>query len=220
VDGSDLTLGVSGMLLRNALVMYDRETETFWSHFTGEGLAGPLKGKTLELVTSAPRVRWSEWVARHPDTRVLQIDGVSHVERSRYEPYFADPNRAGVHELQTKDSRLPAKSLVLGLLVGGSPRAYPVSAVPETGVVTDVIGGRRIVIVTEESLGFYGAFEMPEKLEARRLEGHHLLTKDGRRFNVLPGGGNAKATLEPLPVIRSFWFAWAEHHPDTTVWKP
>ena len=41
--------GTSGLLWNSALVMYDRQTETLWSHFNGEGIVGELTG--VELAT-------------------------------------------------------------------------------------------------------------------------------------------------------------------------
>ena len=37
-EGRELSFGVSGKLLMNALIIYDRETDTLWSQFTGEAL--------------------------------------------------------------------------------------------------------------------------------------------------------------------------------------
>ena len=42
VEGRVLEFGVSGLLYNSSLVMYDRQTETLWSHFVGEPLYGAL----------------------------------------------------------------------------------------------------------------------------------------------------------------------------------
>ncbi|MGH9194296.1 MAG: DUF3179 domain-containing (seleno)protein, partial [Acidimicrobiia bacterium] len=44
-----LDFGTSGKLLYSALVMYDRQTESLWTHFEGRAIAGFLTGQTLEL---------------------------------------------------------------------------------------------------------------------------------------------------------------------------
>jgi hypothetical protein len=43
VNGRTLTFGVSGKLIRNSLVMYDRETHSLWTHLTGGAIDGPLR---------------------------------------------------------------------------------------------------------------------------------------------------------------------------------
>ena len=42
VNGEATEFGVSGLLRNSDMVMYDRQTETFWQQFTGEGIVGPL----------------------------------------------------------------------------------------------------------------------------------------------------------------------------------
>jgi hypothetical protein len=68
--GQELTFGVSGKLIMNALVMYDHPTESLWSQFLSLGVAGPLTGVRLELL-SALQTGWGTWRELHPDTLVM-----------------------------------------------------------------------------------------------------------------------------------------------------
>lgn len=52
IDGKIYTFGVSGKLIRNALVMFDRESDTLWSQLLGEAVDGPLQGTKLEPIAS------------------------------------------------------------------------------------------------------------------------------------------------------------------------
>ena len=45
-----LDFGTSGALLNSALVMYDRQTESLWSHYTGQAVVGHLTGTELDLI--------------------------------------------------------------------------------------------------------------------------------------------------------------------------
>ncbi|NNE13139.1 MAG: DUF3179 domain-containing protein, partial [Ilumatobacter sp.] len=68
-----LDFGTSGLLYNSALVMYDRQTQTLWSHFTGQGIIGELTGE--ELVTyPLATVAWSTWRDTNPDGLVLSRD--------------------------------------------------------------------------------------------------------------------------------------------------
>ena len=58
----------------NALVMYDHQTDTLWSQFLGEGVKGPLTGKSLELLPLT-HTTWDAWKSAHPDTLVLDKRG-------------------------------------------------------------------------------------------------------------------------------------------------
>ncbi|MCH7944934.1 MAG: DUF3179 domain-containing protein [Armatimonadetes bacterium] len=214
LDGKELTIGVSGMLRKNALVMYDRETETLWSHFTGEALAGPLMGKTLKIVESSPRVKWSEWVKRHPDSKLLRVDGATHA-RSNYARYVNSPNE-GIRPVQNKDGRLPGKDLVLGVLSGGKATAAPMALLKAKGVVHTTLDGKDIAIYFDPELGMYGAVVLPDGVRIKAVSRRTIVAEDGREWSAVDGSSD-HGDLEMLLALRTFWFAWADHYPDTDL---
>jgi hypothetical protein len=52
VDGRELTFGTTGKLRHSDLVMYDRQTESWWQQFLGEGIVGFYTGKRLKALPS------------------------------------------------------------------------------------------------------------------------------------------------------------------------
>ncbi|MBK1667077.1 hypothetical protein CKO28_03330 [Rhodovibrio sodomensis] len=70
LDGRRLTFGTTGKLRHSDLVMYDRQTGTWWQQFTGRGIVGEHTGEKLEFVP-ARLESWGAFVERHPDARVL-----------------------------------------------------------------------------------------------------------------------------------------------------
>ena len=118
-----LTFGVSGKLILNAMVMYDRQTDSLWSQFLGEAVEGPLAGTKLELVSSQ-LTAWSAWREEHPDTLVLDTRGqvIDH-----YAEYYAD-GRSGVLGQAHFDGRLPSKDLVVGI----AGQAWPEGISPQS----------------------------------------------------------------------------------------
>lgn len=70
LEGKTLSFGTTGKLRHSDLVMYDRETESWWQQFLGEAIVGDLTGKTLRMIPS--RVESFERFARRlPHGRVL-----------------------------------------------------------------------------------------------------------------------------------------------------
>ncbi len=65
-----LAFGVSGKLRNSDMVMYDRNTESWWQQFLGEGIVGELTGVQLAILP-ARLESWSRFAARHPDGQVL-----------------------------------------------------------------------------------------------------------------------------------------------------
>ncbi len=112
---STLTFIVSGKLWRNSMIMQDVETGTLWSHITGEAMEGALAGAHLAMIPSV-QTSWSEWVAAHPDTRVLHKP--EEIRSSQYEAYFLNEDRAGMFNTEWLRERLTAKTLVHGLVDG------------------------------------------------------------------------------------------------------
>jgi hypothetical protein len=70
VDGRRLTFGTTGKLRNSDLVMYDRQTESWWQQFTGKGIVGTYSGTKLDLLPSRLE-SWESFRARHPEGKVL-----------------------------------------------------------------------------------------------------------------------------------------------------
>ena len=70
VGGRVLDFGTTGKLRYSDLVMYDRQTESWWQQFLGEAIIGELTGTVLEVVPA--RIEsFARFRARAPEGRVL-----------------------------------------------------------------------------------------------------------------------------------------------------
>lgn len=70
VAGRVLDFGTSGLLRNSDLVMWDRQTETWWQQFTGEAIVGALTGASLKMLPSRI-VSFGEFRKRWPGGQVL-----------------------------------------------------------------------------------------------------------------------------------------------------
>ncbi len=70
VDNQVLDFGTTGLLRHADLVMYDRQTESWWQQFTGEALVGRLTGRKLRKVPSRLE-SLAHFRQRYPDGLVL-----------------------------------------------------------------------------------------------------------------------------------------------------
>ena len=73
LGGRVLDFGTTGNLRNSDLVMYDRQTETWWQQFGGEAIVGALAGERLRLLP-ARIVAWRDFARDHPGGRVLSRD--------------------------------------------------------------------------------------------------------------------------------------------------
>jgi hypothetical protein len=142
VNGKDLTFMVSGMLWRDSLVMLDRETETLWSHVTGEALRGPLKGKKLEALPVV-QTTWERWLKTHPDTQVLAKDEA--VDGPAFAAYQSDPERFGLGRAKRAIEKLPGKALVHGTVVSGAAVAVTEAAMEKAPEREASVTGKKVL---------------------------------------------------------------------------
>ena len=70
IDGIELTFGVSGKLRNSDMIMYDRETESWWQQAIGKGIVGDYNGAELEQLP-AWMESWAEFKARNPQGQVM-----------------------------------------------------------------------------------------------------------------------------------------------------
>ncbi|WP_299861460.1 DUF3179 domain-containing protein [uncultured Hoeflea sp.] len=88
VEGSETTFGTTGKLRNSDLVMYDRETDSWWQQFTGEAIAGARTGVALKVIPSRLEA-WATFRDRHPDGEVLTPNnpGLRDYGRNPYSGY-------------------------------------------------------------------------------------------------------------------------------------
>ncbi|WP_107846202.1 DUF3179 domain-containing protein [Litoreibacter ponti] len=70
VGGRVLSFGVSGNLRHSDMVMYDRQTESWWQQAVGEGIVGAYAGRSLKTLPSWME-SWEAFKTRNPDGLVL-----------------------------------------------------------------------------------------------------------------------------------------------------
>ena len=227
VAGQTLTFGVSGKLIMNALVMFDRETETLWSQFLGEAVQGPLAGTPLEVVP-AVLTRWESWRQLHPDTMVLDQGGPV---IDAYSGYYFSP-QAGVIGERNRDNRLFGKDLVHGLVLPQGRKAYAHRFLTKNPVVNDLIGNQAVLVAWDAVGATAIAYDPTVDGRLLTFEAHEAGAsgaalrdlETGSVWSVLTGealsGELAGSRLDILPGFAVFWFAWSDYFPDTDVYDP
>jgi len=80
-----LDFGTTGRLRNSDLIMYDRQTETWWQQFLGEGIVGELTGIRLDILP-ARLESFAQFRARAPDDA-----GVLVPTRERMRSYGVNP---------------------------------------------------------------------------------------------------------------------------------
>ncbi|MFB6193814.1 MAG: DUF3179 domain-containing protein [Halobaculum sp.] len=228
VGGHSAMFGVSGLLWRANLVMYDERTGSLWSQVAATAIRGPHTGDRLSLVPSR-LTTLAAWRDRHPDTRVLLPPPASETVRGpvtydyRTDPYAGYEARAETGlDGTAADDRLHPKVRVLGVAHDGAARAYPLPAVREHGVVNDAVGGLPVAVaVGPEEATLVGYVRRVNGRTVRFRRGDDFLAAAGSRWDVVSGravdGPHEGTRLTPAGRGPLFWFTWVDFHPDTTL---
>ncbi len=85
VGGKVLDFGTTGKLRNSDLVMYDRQSESWWQQFTGEAIVGSMLGTVLKILP-ARLESFAQFKARHPDGKVL-VPNNPNMRRYGQNPY-------------------------------------------------------------------------------------------------------------------------------------
>jgi hypothetical protein len=243
VDGELLDFGTSGKLYRSNLVMYDRQTESYWAQVTGQAIMGRLTGTQLEFIP-VQLVAWEDWVARHPDGKVLSRD-TGHRRSYGSNPYegYDRPDSQPFLFKGEPDPRLPSKARVVGVRVGDDVVAFPYEqltahATRGWSVLSETVGGRQVVVFWKDgaasavdsgqiafsrSVGATGVFDPAP--DGRRLtfaatQAGIVDDQTGSSWDIFGravGGPLEGAQLDRVISIESFWFDWAAFYPDTRI---
>ncbi|MEA3275697.1 MAG: DUF3179 domain-containing protein [Pseudomonadota bacterium] len=145
--GRALTFGVSGLLYNSDVLLYDRETESLWSQLLAKAVAGPMKGRRLDVLPLT-HTTWRAWRREHPDTLVLSTD-TGYRRDYRRDPYGDYEKERGLYFPVSAQSRhYHPKERVLGLEVNGRFKAYPFAELSRTGSeeLKDRFNGEELLI--------------------------------------------------------------------------
>ena len=243
VDGEILDFGTSGKLYRSNLVMYDRQTTSYWPQALGLAVVGPLLGMELEPVATR-LLSWGDWRSAHPDGLVLS-QRTGYVRRYGSNPYvdYEDQERPLLFTGEP-DPRLRATEHVLGF-AGSETVAFPYSELErlaEGGVaaVNRPVGGERIAVFWKAgTVSALDAAMIPLSADVGaaaaylpRIDGRQLIfiVDGGRILDEQTGSewtiaGEAIAgplegrRLEVALALDGFWFTWAAFHPETEIYR-
>ncbi len=218
----------SGLLYRSNKLMLDRSTYSLWSNLTGEPVFGRLANSPIQLeVLPATVTTWEDWLASHPDTRVLDLKALeaSHGRKFgfRYLPGAADRARQGVaFPVWLKSDRFERDTEVYTLRLEGVAKAYSLAGLFERGVTQDEVGGRKIVLVAAEEARAVRAYDAGERSFRGTAEPWVLEDEQGGRWRAgelaLEPTTAKQGGLERIAGHTAFWFGWFAFYPNTEVY--
>ena len=135
VAGTVLDFGTTGKLRNSDLVMYDRQTDSWWQQFTGTAIVGAMTGTELKTVP-ARLESFDLFKKRHPGGKVLVASDPG-ARRYGSNPYVRYDSRSAPYPLFTGalPQDIDAMARVITFKVDGKPQAVTMALVRRSGPV-------------------------------------------------------------------------------------
>jgi hypothetical protein len=221
--------------------MYDRATESLWTHFDGLAVVGVLTGMRLDPIAS-PLLAWSELKKSFPNALVLDREATGYTRPYGSNPYsgYDDPSKQPFLFRGSVDDRAVAMQRVVGVAIDDAAVAYSLDGLMkgEASATNGTVGDTPIVVFWKA--GQASALEAAEVEGGRDVgsaavfspvvDGETLtFSVDGDTFvddqtssvwditGTAVSGELAGTSLEQIHHLDTFWFSWSTYQPDTVL---
>ena len=239
MDGEVLDFGTTGRLRKSDLVMYDRQTETWWQQFTGQAIVGKKAGTVLNRIP-ASIVAYEDFRDTYGDSQVLSRR-TGHRRAYGNNPYrgYDTINDQPFLFFDPVDKRLPPMERVLNVSVGETHKLYPFSTFKKEPIINDQVDDMPVVVfsrqgtlsaldgsVIAESRDVPSATAYDRRLDGKIMrfalrDGHIVDKHSGTRWNLFGTGIDGPLSgrqLEPAPGGVHFAFAWLAFNPESQIY--
>ncbi|GMQ95964.1 MAG: DUF3179 domain-containing protein [Gammaproteobacteria bacterium] len=240
-DGEILDFGTTGRLRKSNLVMYDRQTESWWQQFDGKAIVGKKAGTVLDRVP-ASIVAYEDFRSAYPDSRVLS-------RRTGYSRAYGNNPYRGYDSIDDQpflffdptDPRLPPMERALNVSIGNTHKLYPFSVFEKVPVINDQVEDMPVVVfsrrgtlsalddsVIADSRQVPSATAYDRRLDGKVMsfemrDGYVVDRQSGTRWNLFGTGIDGPLSgrqLEPAPGGVHFAFAWLAFNPESQIYQP
>ncbi len=211
-ERGETEFGVSGRLVNSNLIMYDRDTETWFPQILAVGTTGPHTGEAL---VERPIVwtTWERWREAFPDTEVMSTD-TGFLRNYRRDPYGAYNDVSGYYlpesntlfPLMNDDDRHPPKSMFVLARTSDTSVAFDLDKLREATRLELEANGQAFTALYDERLDTGYIF--------RGRTGASASINGPSARDVTWSGG---AAPEPVNAFQAMWFALAAFYPETTI---
>ncbi len=198
---------------------------------TGMVFYSPDRGSGFDKLELLPVVEttWKQWQKMYPTTEVVSSRTGFDRNYTRY-PYSAYREEISSPlfplRVSTRNNSFPPKHIVLGILEGTSPKAYPFRSLEGRPVINDEHAGRSVLIVSDiaerlaipydrnvngQILTFSQSTTDPSEMVD--AETNSVWNIKGKAIS----GSLAGTRLTQIPAHNAFWFAWWAFWPATDI---
>lgn len=124
-----LEFGVSGLLHKSDVLMYDRQSESLWSQLGMKAVSGEYKGRKMKWLPSE-HMTFAAWKRKYPNGIVLSTDTGFRRRYGRMPYHGYEHREKPTFRVGPIRDDLRNKEWVVGVFVGDQPYAVPLKRIP------------------------------------------------------------------------------------------
>ena len=233
-----LDFGTTGRVRDSNLIMYDRQTESWWQQFTGDAIIGVYAGTLLQPISSQI-VSFAQFSESYPNGLVLSQD-------TGYRRYYGKTPYPGYDDLgkipflfrREIDFRLPPLERVLALASDSDSIVYPFTYLAKHPLINTTYNDTSVLIISQASMVSTVDKKILKDSKVmltaaafdRRLEGKELFfqSKQGyiidrqtlSKWNIFGEAIEGELKGKKLKQVDDnvhFAFAWLAFYPNATI---
>ena len=233
-----LDFGTTGRLRKSDLVMYDRQTESWWQQFTGKGIIGEYTDVSLPQIPSQI-VSFAAFKESFGDSKVLSKNTgvIRPYGNNPYRGYDAIDNNPFLFRGDI-DPRLPAMERILSIRIEEGTHLIPLSPLLESPLLNLTISEKPVAVFAAStaasaldagriadsravpSAAAYLAVVDDQRLTFELLDGKVMDQQTGSEWNVFGQAVNGSSKGKQLAQLDNgvhFAFAWLAFDPEANV---
>jgi len=221
IESSNTTFGTSGQLLNSNLVMYDRNSWSYWPQIFSQAVSGEQKGVRLDRL-HVTWTNWALWKAAFPNSLVLSTN-TGFTRNYNHDPYGSYNDSDSYYfkggpffPVMNEDDRLSDKEVVIGIDTYYARSAVQKQYMREFKVVNLEVGTEKVVALYDIVLDDVRVF-------SRSLNGMNYTfsyengairdQETGAVWNKY--GTSIHGSLIAIDSFDVMWYAWVAFYPNT-----
>ncbi len=226
ISAGQTTMGTSGNLVNSNLVMYDRETDSYWPQILGRAIEGELKGEVLEEFP----VIWTRWeLAKdyYDEARVLSRETgfARDYDRDPYGSYAVSgdyyDSGGPIFPVMNQDEQFEDKKVVIAGRLNRTPFSLSKNRLAADSLINFTVNEEELVAIYDDNLDTARVFLSSYNNEEIVLNYDEGEIRDEQTNSVWNERGQAisgeltGAELDQVNAFDVMWFAWYAFYPES-----
>lgn len=225
----NLTWGVSGLLYNSNLILYDRDTDSYWSQMLERAVQGK-RDKEIPEKLKVVEMSWEAWKKLYPDTKILSESTGYDRDYTTY-PYLGFRNNDNIlFPVSNLDNRLHRKTRVIGIRSDqNSSKVFQIDSFSnEIEVINTDFNNQPIVVIGSKDMRFATIYSantvdgVTQTFEALQDQFPAVMKdQEGNQWDVFGraiSGSKQGEELAKTESYTAYWYAWAAFFPNAEIY--